>query len=175
MFRKNKNHLLFGKGFSLVEIIIVIALMAVMTAVLFASQVGDKTQEDVATSARQVAAQLRALQNEALNGKQIGEISACYFKFETAGNETGYTISYNDCSNSLIDGSSQWIELGSGRQNVFISSAVNMYFSAPWGQVSTASSLIILTSKNDSSKQASVCVCNSGNIFDQKDVSACNC
>lgn len=173
---QKKNPHSFKNGFSLVELIAAIALMAIMAAVLLVNQNKNRMQAEVESSARQIAAQLRALQNEALNGKQIESTPVCDFKFDTANNDTKYTISYNDCSSPAHSaiGTPLEIELNSGKKNVTMGVA-SILFSAPLGQISASTSQIVITSKNDASKKASVCICNSGNIFDQKGTTACGC
>lgn len=159
----------FKSGFSLIELMVVIVLMLIMTAVLFLNQSKNKAQKDVEVAARQVAAQLRTLQNEALSGKQIGTDIVCDFEFNATSGNTLYSIKYyKDCagSHSYI-GSPQNISLNSGKGNVTISPSVIISFSAPRGEVS-ADSRITLTSKGDTSKLAYVWVCKSGNIFDTK-------
>ena len=161
----------FKSGFSIIELLVVIFIIMIMIAVLLSSQGDSKAQKDVEVAARQVAAQIRALQNEALSGKQIGAAIVCDFEFTypsgTLGN-IGYDISYKDCgSTHTLIGSAQNVALNSGKGNVTISPSAVISFSAPRGQV-LADSQIILTSKSDTSKLAYVWVCKSGNIFDTK-------
>lgn len=162
---KNKS------GFSLVELIVVMAIIVIMTGVLLVSQGGNnRNQEDVEAAARKVAAQLRQLQNEALSGKQIGGTSACYFNFVAVGTAT-YQINYNNCSNVLIAGSSQSFDINTSK-NV-TAGAITITFLSPRG--GSASGKVILTSTKDINVQSSVCVCSSGNILEKKDNSACGC
>lgn len=171
----SNKFLKFKNGFSLIELLVAFTLIIIMTGVLLVSQNNNKDQENANTAARQVAAQLRALQNEALNGKQTGTTltAACDFKFDANNGSKFYTISYNDCSSShsVIAGSAQQIDLNSGKGNVAISdsngSAVSISFSAPRGELS-ANAKITLTSNG---KEAYVLVCSSGNIFDTKNSS----
>ena len=156
----------FKSGFSLAELLVVVAIIIIMTGVLFASMSGNKSQKDAENAARQVAAQLRQLQNEAINGKSINGQIACYFYFNSAGSRE-YTTSYNDCSNdgggTLISGSkSQPIKLNSGKGNVSMSET-NIYFELPHGKHS-GTSLVTFTAGD---KRAYVCICKE-NIFDTK-------
>lgn len=161
----------FKDGFTIIELLIVFAIIIIMTAVLLMNQNGNQAQKNVETAARQVAAQLRSLQNEALNGKQAGTVltPACDFIFTSVANDTKYSVSYNNCSHVLIPGSAQPIPLNSGKGNVSISPAT-ISFSSPRGQVSGSYQLILTSS----GKSAYVCVCNSGNIFDTTN-SSCSC
>jgi prepilin-type N-terminal cleavage/methylation domain-containing protein len=172
----------FKSGFSLIELMIVIALIIIMTGVLLVNQNKNKAQQEVESSARQVAAQLRSLQNEALNGKQIENPSGsgtynivCNFKFDSPSldssiTNTGYDISYASCSDgSVISSGTQKIKLNTGKGNVTMNTA-SVSFSAPWGAVSSASEVTL----TDAGNKAYVCVCSSGNIFDTTKDSTCS-
>ena len=164
MFQKNK------KGFSLVELLIVLAIMTIMTGVVFATKNGDKKASvDVEAATRDVAAQIRSLQNEALNGKMIGTIPACSFKFAMANGDTKYSVSYfSDCSATTIIGAVKDINFNS-KKTVKANSANSFYFSAPQGTVS-ASQKIGLESLSDSSVKGCVVVSANGSVTENKGV-----
>lgn len=58
----------FSRGFSLVEVLLVIAFIGIMTAVTFVSLSGKRTDEALKGAAREVAAAVRVAQNNALSG-----------------------------------------------------------------------------------------------------------
>lgn len=58
----------FSRGFSLVEVLLVIAFIGIMTAVTFVSLSGKRTDETLKGAAREVAAAVRVAQNNALSG-----------------------------------------------------------------------------------------------------------
>ena len=61
----------FKKGFSMIELLVVIVIVILMSAILFAgNQNKNKTRDEVDAATRQLASELRSLQNDALNGKQ---------------------------------------------------------------------------------------------------------
>ena len=158
----------FKRGFSLVELIVAITLILIMTGVLLMNQNNNKAQEDVDIAARQVVAQLRALQNEALSGKQIGGLSVCSFNFKAAESDSNsYDVTYDKCSGGQIE--SLTTQLNSGKKNVTISSIpTTISFSSPRGEVASAKITFI---SNDNTATAYVLVCGSGNIFDTKNSS----
>ena len=91
-FKKN-SLLSYKRGFSVIEIVIAMALLIIMTAVLFVNQTSNKSQKEVEVAARQVAAQLRLLQNDSINGKYIdGQVYKFTFKAEEG--KTAYDLIY---------------------------------------------------------------------------------
>lgn len=86
------------KGFSFVEVLISLAIITIMTGVLFASN-NNKGKQEVQLAAREIAAQLRLLQNEALNGKVINGESVCKIEMNLDAVNNKYEIRYYDrCS-----------------------------------------------------------------------------
>ena len=162
------------QGFSLAELLVVVAIIIIMTGVMFASMSGNKSQKDAENAARQVASQLRQLQNEAINGKQINDKIVCYFDFNYFSADKGYKIAYRDCPDGeeAVE-TSPIIKLNSGKGNVSIdiTDTTDIYFEAPHGIYSGP--LQITFTSND--KRAYVCVCSSGNIFDTKESSCSGC
>ena len=59
-------------GFSLVEVLVVIAFIGIMTGVLFVSLSGKRTETSLKSAAREVAAAVRTAQNSALTGVKTG-------------------------------------------------------------------------------------------------------
>lgn len=172
---KVKCQKFFKSGFSLAELLVVVAIIIIMTGALFASISGSKAQKDAENSARQVSAQLRQLQNEAINGKQIYENDEykiiCSFNFKTSTDRKGYEISYGKCPEGTeIIETFPIIKLNSGKGNVSMNE-ISGYFSAPHGISSGFPLTITFTAGG---KSAYVCVCSSGNIFDTKN-STCGC
>jgi prepilin-type N-terminal cleavage/methylation domain-containing protein len=163
------------KGFSLVELMAVLAIMLIMTAVLFANNpTGRKAQTDVESAARQVASQIRSLQNDALSGRSF-DISgttqyAHNYKFTSSGTST-YSTSYEDSSAATI-GSPQTFDLTKNRVSID-SASPSFYFSSPQASLSPGSTLVTITSTVDTSKIMYICVSNSGIITEQK-VTTCN-
>jgi type II secretory pathway pseudopilin PulG len=172
-------------GFSIVEMLVVITIIIAMTVLMFVSYNGNKNKTEVEAAARMVAAQVRGLQNEALNGKQIEDgsgnmVLVCdyVFNIDASSDSSVYQIRYKDCTpgaHQFISGpgATRTIHF-SNKDSIVSSSSVGFYFTSPLGQLD-ATSRIVLQSKSDSTKQASICVCNSGNIYDQKGTGACGC
>ncbi len=86
------------KGFSFVEVLISLAIITIMTGILFASN-NNKGKQEVQLAAREIAAQLRLLQNEALNGKVINGEAICKIEMNLDAVNNKYEIRYYDrCS-----------------------------------------------------------------------------
>lgn len=164
-------------GFSLVELLIVMAIMVIMAGVLLVSRSESRPVYDVEAGARQVAAQLRVLQNEALSGKMIGNVIACEMRFNT--NPGDATKSYKTgyyCANTLIPNSEQKFLIGKNATNKSVSLAGDYYvkFTPPQATILSdlpvigAARAISITSA-DGTKTSLVCVYDTGRILETKD------
>lgn len=154
--------MLFKKGFTLLEVLIAIAVLILMTSVLFLRQDGNKAKSEVEAAARQVASQLRSLQNDALNGKIVNEGSNNYAICRTGMRieSDGYMSFYErDCASGGTE-----IGLSSKKElkKVGFSATGDITFESPTGVVSA--STITLISARDNNIRAVVCISDSGNI-----------
>jgi prepilin-type N-terminal cleavage/methylation domain-containing protein len=77
----------YFSGFTLVELMISMAILSIMAALTIVSMTGAKTKQEVEGAARQVAAAVREAQNYALTGKNIGASGdvPCQFRLDTTG------------------------------------------------------------------------------------------
>ncbi|MDD5464245.1 MAG: prepilin-type N-terminal cleavage/methylation domain-containing protein [Candidatus Moranbacteria bacterium] len=164
------------KGFSLVEMLIVAAIMIFMTGVLFVNQNGKKASSDVEVMARQIAAQIRALQNEALNGKRfdtnadgIADINACRFYFDAPAGLSYYVKYYSNCAvaPTEIVSAAQTVSLNKKRVSI-VGSATNLFFSPPDGRVDGVKTIVIKSTI--ANVCASVNVSINGSVTEQKNV-----
>lgn len=94
---KNK----FVSGFTLLEVLVVVAIIGIMTSVAFVSVQRGKIDKEVSAAAEQVASAIREAQNYALSGKQPSTTeTTCGFGFRRI-NLTRYNIFYNHTTASL--------------------------------------------------------------------------
>ena len=164
-----------AKGFSMIELLIVIAIITIMTGI-FLTQKTNKSAIEVETDARTVAAQLRALQNDALNGKVIDGkiICAAQMSFNTASNPNGYSLIYCDncVTNSILYVKNYTLPKSE------IQSSGNISFQVPTGQATIGLGGvdgIEIVSTSDPTQKMTVCVNNAGNIEEKKGYAANTC
>ncbi len=96
------------RGFSLLELLIVIVIIAVMSGALFANVGSRKSTSEVEIAALQVVANLRALQNDAINGRLIGSAPVCMLNFHPSNmssvepvNTKKYLFAYRTCADMV--------------------------------------------------------------------------
>ncbi|MEI8343740.1 MAG: prepilin-type N-terminal cleavage/methylation domain-containing protein [Candidatus Moraniibacteriota bacterium] len=164
------------KGFTLIEVLIVIVIIAIMTGVISTNLSKNKGTSEVEIAALQTVAQLRSLQNDAINGKSIETITACQFLFEIANGAKLYTSTFKDCATSAVIGTPISTYFSAKKENGSVTSNLaSLYFTSPLGGVNftlgsinpaTGEGQIILTSS--AGDVFYVCVTTSGNIFAQK-------
>ncbi|EKE19314.1 MAG: hypothetical protein ACD_9C00051G0004 [uncultured bacterium] len=173
-------------GFSMYEVLIVLFLMMIMTGVIFIGRSGNKAAADVETASRQIGAQIRALQNEALNGKRFDtdgdgtlDTNACLMRFNTNPMDAtkSYKTGYYDCNAlpALITGSEQAFFLGKSSSNKSVNVEGDYYiqFSSPRGDIGTnlpvytTTWAIEIKSKDDTMKNL-VCIYSNGSVVETK-------
>ena len=93
------------RGFSLLELLIVIVIIAIMSAALFVNLGSRKSNSEAEVAALQVVANIRALQNDAINGRLIGGSAVCMLTFYPSNmasiepvNPKKYLFAYRTCA-----------------------------------------------------------------------------
>lgn len=83
-------------GFTLIEMMIVIAIVGIMTAIVMTSLNTGRTRKALETSAHEFAGAVREAQNYSLSGRQISGNDVCAFSLKWVDDSTyslGYTVS----------------------------------------------------------------------------------
>lgn len=81
------------RGFSFLEMIVVVAIITIMTMVMFVISFKDRSKKEIEAVAREVTAAVRETQNNALTGRQQGgENLPCGFIFEVLGDGSRYEV-----------------------------------------------------------------------------------
>ncbi len=175
----------FDNGFSMTELLIVMAIIIIMTGVLLVGQSSNKSDTDVESATRQVAAQIRALQNEALNGKKIdtngdgiSDQAVCIMRFSATPTDPtkSYKIGYHKCDETLIAGSEQDFLIGKSLPSKPIITPAGSYvqFSSPVAIMTnnlpasgTAKKITIASSNG--MKTNLVCIYDNGSVIETKE------
>ena len=163
----NNNFIKKNKGFTLVELLIVIAIIGIMSAVSIVSLQNGKTEKEVETAATQVAAAIREAQNNALTGKKNnGETPCDYVYFRWISN-SNYAISYEEKVSEGICSSIKDYSVYTLENDVIVSSFDEISFSIPFGGTDISGTEDIVLSKD--SNIYHVCVTSSGSVTEGKD------
>ncbi|NTV40937.1 MAG: type II secretion system protein [Candidatus Moranbacteria bacterium] len=153
------------KGFTLIELVIVVAIVTIMTGVSLTNVSRNKEAKEVEIAASQVASALRSLQNDAVNGKVLTGSSVCRSTLNLVNGEKKYGTSYFSCSSGAQVGAENIFYLSSKKENgIVTSSAASFSFTAPRGDVSSSGFVRLTAGANT----YYVCVESSGNIYTQK-------
>lgn len=80
------------KGFTLIEVIVVIAIIGIMSSIMLAMMAENRIRSQVEAAAIEFSARLRTLQNDSLVGKFDSSGIACGYVLDTSA--TSYKVSY---------------------------------------------------------------------------------
>ncbi|MBP9697673.1 MAG: prepilin-type N-terminal cleavage/methylation domain-containing protein, partial [Candidatus Moranbacteria bacterium] len=144
------------KAFTLIEILIVIAIIMIMSAVILTNYSSSRSAEQLESAAREVEAAVREAQSYALTGYQ-GVVGTDPCRFEVRWSGSAYSVWY--WYKNASDVCDQRLVLGSYavRNGVTFNSGSNFYYTPPYatGSFSGTSLAIVL---RQSSTYHTVCV-----------------
>lgn len=154
-------------GFTLIELVVVMAIIGIMVAVVSFSFGNESTKKALETNAREFASVLREAQNYALTGKQIGSGVTC--RFDVTWTTTDYSLKAMAKSGSgLCDGTGTvtLVSTYSLKQGATFMNGGNISFLLPWGVSSGTMSAVL--SRTGTGMSHVVCLNASGKVVDQE-------
>lgn len=128
MAEKTKKRL---SGFTLVELVVSMAILSIMAAITIVSLSGTKTKQEVEGAARELAAAIREAQNYALTGRSITGGLPCQFRITAVALSGSYTLQQTDSTGcGTVAGSVSYTLPNS----VQFSSGTGVWFDVPRGE-----------------------------------------
>ena len=126
------------KAATLVEVIVVMAVVSILAGVLIVSLRGGRVTKELEASAREFTSVVREAQNYALTGKQIAGNDTCSFSVEWTGGSSRYEMKYAEAGNcgtsqsvpGTVYNLKQRVTFGGG------SGSRSITFILPWANVS---------------------------------------
>ncbi|MCX6765713.1 MAG: prepilin-type N-terminal cleavage/methylation domain-containing protein [Candidatus Moranbacteria bacterium] len=149
-----------NRGFTLLELIIVIAIIGIMTSVTLVYLGDSRKDRELEVAAREVAAAVREAQNNALTGKNAS--STCNSYVFTYGG-SNYSVSNNSgCSNPPIQYTL--------KNKVTFQNSGSFSFSIPFGVLSPNNNTVITLQNQTSTtiKTINVCVYPPGRVEEKR-------
>jgi len=167
---------MFRKGLTFIELIVVIAIVGIMTAVTYFSLRDVKPAKEAEVGSRQLAALLRQTQNDSVSGKMMNNgafprKTPCMFLLTLTNVAAGvrYEKAYRQDNTGLPNGCATSINSSSYETGtiprVFVDYSPNkIEFFVPHGGINADRYRILLRSIADGTKYFTVCINSNGNI-----------
>lgn len=152
----------------MIEVLIVIAIIGILSAMVLVSLAGARTARDLDRSAHEVAAVLREAQNYALSGRSasIGE-NNCSYSVQVTSGSSNYSLRHTYGSGC---GSNDSLSNYSLTRGVVFGSNLTASFSVPRGVLTPAPASIALTKDGST---VYVCLSAAGQISENGSNSTC--
>lgn len=172
---------MYKKGFSLLELMIVIAFIGIMTSVTIVSLNSSRTKKQVEDTAREVAAAIREAQNGALTGKKTDATHLpCNYYF-TRVSDSAYSLSYqyhtgstSNCATGPFP-ANQTLATYVTQNGVSVNSFNTITFQVPFANISGLVPVNLMPIiVNKGSVNYAVCVSSSGNVWEKPNSTNCD-
>lgn len=152
----------FLSAFTLIEVLVVTALISIMSAILLVDFGSGRITQQLEGSARVVVSAVREAQNFALTGHQgVAGTDPC--AYEVAWSGTTYTLTYEYKDGAGVCSQSQLLNTSTLADGIsFLGASGNVSFAPPHAVMTPATTATIVLSKAGSDH--AVCVCSSGLI-----------
>ncbi len=150
------------KAFTLIELLIVIAILSTLSTIMLVDFGGSRTNQELDEAAREVASAFREAQNYALTGYQ-GVSNTIPCRYDVSWANTAYLLTYFYKNGAGVCNQSAVVRTYTLRKGIAFTGAGNFSFSPPHAVVSFAAvSVPVTVSKAGISY--TVCTYNSGLI-----------
>lgn len=129
------------KGFTLIELLVTVTIIGIMTSVVLAFTMRDKTQEEVSVAADELAARITDMRQRALAGNAGSGNTACGFGVNFTGTsyKTFYSAKADPCPTEFDGGGSLHTPMlyTWGNTKVKVDGGVNknIFFRVPFGEM----------------------------------------
>lgn len=150
------------KGVTLIELLLVMAIIGIMTSVVLVYLGDGKSDKELEGAMDEVLAVVRETQNNALTGKGVTSGVDCEYTFYY-GAPDNKSYGFSGCSSASYS-------LG---DNVVFDNSGSFSYSVPFGNFSGADTTIVLEHEN-TGKTGAVCADSSG-IIEKGDIGNPNC
>lgn len=156
------------RAFSLIELLVVVAIIGIMTSIVLVSTNSSKNRKDVETAAFFVSSIVREAQTRALTGKQhTANTTPCSYRITWGGSQITSAYIYKVGGGSC--GSSSTINSVTLPSGVMFSGSGSVDFVLPHGSVASAQ---VLTLQKGSVTQV-VCIQTNGRIEPEASAGSC--
>jgi prepilin-type N-terminal cleavage/methylation domain-containing protein len=154
------------KGFTLIEIVITVAIIGIASTVVLAGLGGGRAEREVEASAREFASVVREAQNYALTGRQLtSNTDPCRYQVGWSGSQYSLTYFYAPAGGSCAAPASPTPTTYALKGGVAFSSAGSAYYRPPHAANDISGSKLVVLTKNGS--YHSVCLYGNGRVLDQ--------
>ena len=128
---KTKNNIIL-RGYTLIELLMVIAITSIVSTVIINSFSTSRIKGDLDAAGREVVTIMRQAQNDALTGRQyIANKQPC--RFQVSWDTSTYTNTFWYLDASGVCNTSSVIKSYTLKNNTVFSSTDNLYFTPPHG------------------------------------------
>jgi prepilin-type N-terminal cleavage/methylation domain-containing protein len=169
-FIKKKNIFCARRGMTLIEMIVVVALVGIMSSVTVVLMAGSRTDRALDAAAREVAALVREVQNYALTGRQVSDVNvACLYGMKAV-NATQYQVFYQyreadkTCTDALSDDTEYFSRvLPHGVE--FSDPAFSVQYALPHAALGGTPKITLSKAGSSGDRRAAVCLYGNGDVI----------
>jgi prepilin-type N-terminal cleavage/methylation domain-containing protein len=162
------------KGFTLIEVVVVVAIIAIMSAVIFSSVSSGRSQSAVDAATRTLVNSIRELQQYALTGKQIvANSDPCLYQIAWTSGSANYTTTYFYKNGSGTCNQTRDIATYTLPGGVLFSGTGSLGFTLPYGKPNIGTASVALPVIKAGSVSGVTCVYRDGLVKSEVGTVSC--